>query len=303
MTEPWQRLPALSLKQLQYFVTLAKLCHFTDTANRLTISQPALSSALRQVETVLGGKLINRTASSVSLTELGLAILPHAERILSAAQLAFSDMQQIVAAGGDGTVRIGLIPSVNSLLFPQLAGQIADAFPRLRIEFHDQTNDVLVRRLQKGQIDFGIGALDNSVPAELHSFPLQQDPFVAVLHTDDTLAQSTHVSWRQLSRRDIAVFSTGSVQRLVAALAESRHLTLRISYQVDYIETLYGLVRSRLAVAILPKLYTTYLCEPKLKVLSLQQPVLVRTVALMRSKQPQPSLVEQCFQLLLRTLR
>lgn len=48
MTEPWQRLPALSLKQLQYFVTLAQLRHFTDTANRLAISQPALSSALRQ---------------------------------------------------------------------------------------------------------------------------------------------------------------------------------------------------------------------------------------------------------------
>ena len=56
MTEPWQRLPALSLKQLQYFVTLAELRHFTDTANRLAISQPALSSALRQIETVLGGK-------------------------------------------------------------------------------------------------------------------------------------------------------------------------------------------------------------------------------------------------------
>ncbi|PLM88318.1 LysR family transcriptional regulator, partial [Klebsiella variicola] len=48
MNEPWQRLPALSLKQLQYFVTLAQLRHFTDTASRLAISQPALSSALRQ---------------------------------------------------------------------------------------------------------------------------------------------------------------------------------------------------------------------------------------------------------------
>lgn len=80
MNEPWQRLPALSLKQLQYFVTLAQLRHFTDTANRLAISQPALSSALRQIESVIGGKLVNRTASAVTLTELGAAILPHAQR-------------------------------------------------------------------------------------------------------------------------------------------------------------------------------------------------------------------------------
>jgi DNA-binding CsgD family transcriptional regulator len=129
MTEPWQRLPALSLKQLQYFVTLAELRHFTDTANRLAISQPALSSALRQIETVLGGKLVNRTASSVTLTELGAAILPHARRVLSVAQLAFHDMEQIVAAGGDGTVRIGLVPSVSSLLFPLLPQVLAQTFP------------------------------------------------------------------------------------------------------------------------------------------------------------------------------
>lgn len=165
MKEPWQRLPALSLKQLQYFVTLAQLRHFTDTASRLAISQPALSSALRQIETVLGGKLVNRTASAVTLTELGAAILPHAQRILSVAQAAFFDMQQIVEAGGDGTVRIGLVPSVSSLLFPLLPQTLAQAFPRLRIEFHDQTNDALILALQCGEIDFGIGAIDSSLPA------------------------------------------------------------------------------------------------------------------------------------------
>ena len=171
MTEPWQRLPALSLRQLQYFVTLAQLRHFTDTASKLAISQPALSSALRQIETVLGGKLVNRTASAVTLTELGNAILPHAQRVLSVAQLAFDDMQHIVQAGGEGTVRIGLIPSVSSLLFPLLPRTLAQAFPRLRVEFHDQTNDALVAQLLKGQIDFGIGALDNSVPDQLNVFP------------------------------------------------------------------------------------------------------------------------------------
>lgn len=196
MTEPWQRLPALSLRQLQYFVTLAQLRHFTDTASKLAISQPALSSALRQIETVLGGKLVNRTASAVTLTELGHAILPHAQRVLSVAQLAFDDMQQIVQAGGDGTVRIGLVPSVSSLLFPLLPQTLAQAFPRLRVEFHDQTNDALVAQLLKGQIDFGIGALDNSVPEQLDVFPLQEDPFVAVLHCDDPLAASAHVPWK-----------------------------------------------------------------------------------------------------------
>ncbi|HCI6932193.1 TPA: LysR family transcriptional regulator [Klebsiella quasipneumoniae subsp. quasipneumoniae] len=287
MNEPWQRLPALSLKQLQYFVTLAQLRHFTDTASRLAISQPALSSALRQIETVLGGKLVNRTASAVTLTELGAAILPHAQRILSVAQAAFFDMQQIVEAGGDGTVRIGLVPSVSSLLFPLLPQTLAQAFPRLRIEFHDQTNDALIQALQRGEIDFGIGAIDSSLPAELLVYPLRDDPFVAVLHRDDPLAAQAHLPWKQL----------------VAALVESHRLTLTTRYQVDYIETLYGLVRSRLAVAILPELYTTHLQDPALKVAQLQQPALTRTVALMRGPQALPPLIEDCFSLLQAALR
>lgn len=303
MTEPWQRLPALSLRQLQYFVTLAQLRHFTDTASKLAISQPALSSALRQIETVLGGKLVNRTASAVTLTELGHAILPHAQRVLSVAQLAFDDMQQIVQAGSDGTVRIGLVPSVSSLLFPLLPQTLAQAFPRLRVEFHDQTNDALVAQLLKGQIDFGIGALDNSVPEQLDVFPLQEDPFVAVLHCDDPLAASAHVPWKQLVGRDIAVFSKGNIQRLVNALAESHRLSLQTRYQVDYIETLYGLVRSKLAVGILPQLYTTHLQDPQLKVVHLQQPALARTVALMRAPQALPPLIESCFTLMVDTLR
>lgn len=252
---------------------------------------------------MLGGKLVNRTASAVTLTELGAAILPHAQRILSVAQAAFFDMQQIVEAGGDGTVRIGLVPSVSSLLFPLLPQTLAQAFPRLRIEFHDQTNDALIQALLRGEIDFGIGAIDSSVPAELLVYPLREDPFVAVLHRDDPLAAQAHLPWKQLVGRDIAVFSKGNIQRLVAALVESHRLTLTTRYQVDYIETLYGLVRSRLAVAILPALYTTHLQDPALQVAQLQQPALTRTVALMRGPQALPPLIEACFSLLQGELR
>lgn len=304
MSEPWRRLPALSLKQIQYFVTLARLRHFTDTANRLAISQPALSSALRQIESVLGGKLVNRTASSVTLTEQGAAILPHAERLLNVAQTSFDDMQQIMQVGGDGRLRIGLVPSVSSLLFPALPQLLAAHFPRLRIEFHDQTNDSLLVQLENGQIDFGFGALDSSVPESLEIHPLQEDPFVVVMRRDDPLAESHHLPWRQLARRDIAIFSKGNSSRLVLALAESHRLNLTARYQVDFIETMYGLVRSQLAVAILPQLYTTHLRDEELTVVHLQQPLLSRTVALMRSAQKNHlPLIERCFQLIMQAFQ
>ncbi len=182
------------------------------------------------------------------------------------AQAAFPICKQIVEAGGDGTVRIGLVPSVSSLLFPLLPQTLAEAPSRLRIEFHDQTNDALIQALQRGEIDFGIGAIDSSLPAELLVYPLREDPFVAVLHRDDPLAAQAHLPWKQLVGRDIAVFSKGNIKRLVAALVESHRLTLTTRYQVDYIETpVWSGALSRLAVAILPALYTTHLQDPALR--------------------------------------
>ncbi|HEQ1857930.1 TPA: LysR family transcriptional regulator [Providencia alcalifaciens] len=304
MTEPWQRLPALTLKQLQYFVTLAHLRHFTETANRLAVSQPALSSAIRQIETVIGGKLINRTAASVTLTELGAAILPHAERILSVSHRGFSDIQKIIEEGGDGTLRIGLVPSVSSLLFPIIPEQLQQHFPKLNVEFYDQTNDALVNKLVNNEIDFGIGVLDSSVPAELTLYPLQDDPFVAVIHRDEFISDNAfHLPWKLLNNRDIAMFSKGNINRLVSATIESNRFNINPRYQVDYIETLYGLVRSKLAIGILPQLYTVHLRDPELKVLQLQQPALTRSISLMRNNQTLTPMMESVFQLLFRALR
>lgn len=73
-------------------------------------------------------------------------------------------------------MRIGLVPSVSRLLFPAVPQLLAANFPRLRVEFHDQTNDSLLLQLENGMIDFGIGALDSSVPESLEIYPLQEDP-------------------------------------------------------------------------------------------------------------------------------
>ncbi|MFS7245534.1 LysR family transcriptional regulator [Rahnella inusitata] len=301
MSEPWRRLPALSLKQIQYFVTLAQLRSFTETASRLAISQPALSSALRQIESVLGGKLLHRTAQNVRLTEQGEAVLPYAERLLNTAHSVFDDMKQIMQQGGDGTLRIGLVPSVSTLLFPAVPQLLSEYFPDMRVEFHDLTNDALLLELENGSVDFGIGATDSTVPESIAVYPLLEDPFVVVIRRDDALAEGRNIPWRQLAQRDIALFSKGNVSRLVTSMNETHRLNLQVNYRVDFQETLYGLVRSRLALAILPELYTATLNDNELTIIHLQQPTLSRTVAMMRKPVPLRSeKTEQCFQFLLK---
>ena len=280
MVDPWQRLPALSLKQIQYFVTLAQLRHFTETANQMAITQPALSSALRQIESLLGGKLFHRSAQAVTLTQLGEAILPHAKGLLNTAHAAFSDMQQIALKGGEGTLRIGLIPSASSLLFPDGIKAIAERFPHLRLAIQDYTNDALLQAVTEGAIDVGIGVKEPTLLEGVVCTPLLDDELVVVVLQGDPLAGESTIAWRALLNRDIALFGHGSIHRQVTGLAHSKLPTLTLKYRVDHLETLYGMVRTGLAVAILPRLYTTYLYDPAFRVVALQAPVVSRTLAL-----------------------
>lgn len=117
---------------------------------------------------------------------------------------------------------------------------------------------------------------------------------MAVLHRDDPLAAQAHLPWKQLVGRDIAVFSKGNIQRLVAALVESHRLTLTTRYRGLYRNPVWSGALA-LSVAILPALYTTHLQDPALRVAQLQQPVLARTVALMRGPQALPRLLKTVF--------
>lgn len=94
------------------------------------------------------------------------------------------------------------------------------------------------------------------------------------------------------------MFSQENISQLVLALVASHRLNLTVGYQVDFLATLHGLVDAQLTVAVLPWLYTTHLNDDeKLTVVHLQQPLLSRTVALMRStKQSHPPLIGNCFQ-------
>lgn len=282
MNEPWRRLPALSLKQIQYFVTLAQIRQFTETANHLAISQPALSSALRQIEALLGGKLVERAAGGVRLTELGRAILPHAERLLNTAHAAFADMQRVANTGEEGALRIAMIPSITPTAFPIISHWAQQLGPNIRLDINDRSNEALIASLLSHEIDCGIGAMDSSVPDTLETYPLVEDRLVVVLRRDDPLAAETELTWAQLSDRDIALFSRGDVNTRISALKQSQRVQLNLSYHVEFSETLYNLVRARFAVAILPRLYISSASNVDLEAVELTMPAITRTIALMR---------------------
>lgn len=294
MTEKVAPLPALSLRQMLYFVTLARNCSFTETAAQLSVTQPALSAAIRQMEKQFGGQLFDRSSHRVVLTDNGAAILPLAEHLLNTARSAFKDMASSFVAGNH-SVRIGLVPSSAARVLPALAA-VRQGWPALRPEIFDGA-DVL-GAIERGEVDFGVGVTPaNSAPFEVH--PLWEDNMVVLLPKGDPLAGKPNVAWRELAERDIALFHRGSISERVTATLGTVGLAHAPTYRIEHTEPLYGMVRAGLAVAILTTLYTETLNDPALVVRPLNEPRVARSIALLRSvRAPRSPSVARCFEAL-----
>jgi DNA-binding transcriptional LysR family regulator len=278
-------LPALSLRQVRYFVALSHCLSFTQAAQLLGVTQPALTAAIRQMETVMGGRLFDRSSQGLALTPAGTAALPLAEHLLNTARGSFDDMLRIFAEDRQ-TIRIGLIPSAAGRLFPVLASLRA-AHPALRLELRDLPNNVLLQAIQSGSVDLGVGVRDDLVPpTELVCQDLFRDEIMAVLRRDDPLARAAELSWAQLAGRELAVFMRGNVSDLLLRTASIGALPVRPKYRMEYTEPLYALVRSGLGIAVMPRLYTRDLHDPALAVVELKEPRVSRVIALISPRQP-----------------
>lgn len=272
-------LAAITLRQIQHFVVVAHARSFTQAARVLSLTQPALTASIRQIEFLLGGSLFVRSTHWLSLTPAGEAALPLAERLLNQARATFDDMIGLISEHIH-TVRISFIPSIANRLLPTLY-RLRQTQPMLRFTLTDSPNNVLIKAVQDGTADIGVGVYEpDQDDGTLCYEQLFEDEIVAVVHRDDAFACRKSVLWRDLVDRELAVFIRGSVSGALQRIANSEQLHLTVTYQMTHAEPIYALVRNGLAVGIFPSLNTMHLHDPAFVVLRLEKPYVSRTISL-----------------------
>lgn len=147
-----------SLKQLHYLVALAEQLNFTRAAESCFVTQSTLSSGLKELEKVLGAKLVERNKQTVLMTPIGLEVANRARTILAAAQ----DLVEIAAGAGapmTGLLRLGVIPTIAPFLLPLSLPLLRERYPALRMALREDLTANLLLRLEDGQLDFALIAL------------------------------------------------------------------------------------------------------------------------------------------------
>ncbi|CAG1001874.1 Hca operon transcriptional activator HcaR [Burkholderiales bacterium] len=164
---------AMELYQLRSFAAVAEAGHLTRAAERLHVSQPAVSAQIRSLEEELGAALFERTATGMTLTQAGARLLPLALRVIAAA----ADMKaQALSLKGEvaGHLRVGTLADPETLRLGDLLARAVERHPLLQIELHHEVTGAAFAKVRDGALDasFYYGPLHHPAVASLALRPL-----------------------------------------------------------------------------------------------------------------------------------
>ena len=199
------------LRLVRYFVAVAEERNITRAAERLHISQPALSAAVRQLEQLLGVELLDRSDRVLAVTPAGELLLAEGRGLLAEADRVFEAVRGRDAAVV-GRLRIGLTPTARYGLGPALLAACASAASGVMLYPQEDTTGALLRDVRSGRLDLAV--LFCAVDGE----PWIEEPAVAHLRSDHPLAARSSVALEELAGETF----------LVAESADSGGFTARV---------------------------------------------------------------------------
>lgn len=197
----------MELRQLKYFVALARELSFSKAAGKLYITQGTLSQQIRQLEEELGSELFERTSHSVALTEAGAELLPLAQKTLEDSQncqLRMNDLRK----GLSGTLNIGVTHSFAGLLTGTLRNFLKE-YKGVKLNIIYKTATELHDLLRAGELDL-IVAFKPAVAYEgITSVPIFQSELAAVMRADHPLSDRKTVTMSDISRQGLVLPGSG----------------------------------------------------------------------------------------------
>lgn len=196
----------MELRLLNYFVTLAEELHFGRAAQRLCISQPPLSVAIRQLEDELQARLFERNPKGVRLTEAGEHLLVKARQLLALSRQAAQETRD-VARGTTGHLRLGFVGSSLYRGLPQALELMQQTHPQVRVDMLEANSAEQLLGLQQLRLDM---ALVHSIqpPAGIASQLIVAEPFLACLPEGHRLAHARTVDLAALKDDRLILFSS-----------------------------------------------------------------------------------------------
>ena len=257
---------------LKAFVAVAETGSFSVAAERLFLTQPAVSKRIAALESELDARLFDRIGRTVTLTEGGVALLPRAQKLLMELE---DSIRAISSLSGEvrGTLRFATSHHIGLHRLPPNLKRFTQMYPQVRLDIRFMDSEAACVAVEHGELELGIVTLPPEPSIKLTTEVIWEDPLGIVVSRNHPLAEQADVTLDQLAQHVAVLPATNTYTRQIAELAFSRlGLTLEIALSTNYLETIKMLVSVGIGWSLLPNtMLDKHISKLSVEELSLQR--------------------------------
>jgi DNA-binding transcriptional LysR family regulator len=270
------------IRQLEYLTTLAREKHFARAAEACHVSQPALSSGIRNLEKELGIVIVQRGRRFVGLTAEGGRVLDWAQQTLA----SLAHMREEASSADDsmaGLLRLGAIPTTMPIV-AYLTAACRAKYPHIRFTISSLTADAIINQLDQFELDLGLTYLDDQVIDGFEQLPLFEERYVLLANRSAELAPM--LTWEQAARLPLCLLTPKMRNRQVIESAFRRvGVKPDVILETDSLFSLYAHVKEAGLFSVVPHSLLNFYDMRDLQVRPLL-PQLTRGICLIARNRP-----------------
>lgn len=273
----------MDIRNLEYFLEVARTKSFTKAAQNLFITQPTISRMIKNLEEELEVILFERLGKGVELTDAGRIILFQAQNIVTSVQSLSADLADVMQLK-KGELRIGLPPMIGANYFPHVIGKFNKLYPKIIVKLWEYGAKKVEDHVANGNLDIGVTLLP--VQEELFLwFPFVEDELKVVVHPTHHLASKSELSLLELAAEEFVLFNEDFLlhDRIINECVRAGFQP-RVLYESSQWDFIGEMAAANLGVALLPGTICRRLDKQRVCILDLNQPQIPWNLAMIWRK-------------------
>ncbi|TDL31766.1 LysR family transcriptional regulator [Jeotgalibacillus sp. S-D1] len=261
----------MDIRQLGYFIEVARHKSFTKASRALHVTQPTLSKMVKGLEQELDVVLIDRSARQITLTDAGEIVFIQAQKVINGLDdlsVSLYDLMNLKK----GKINIGLPPVISTLFFPTIIAEFQEAFPEVTVMLVEDGAKKVEQKVLDGEVDLGFVLL----PVNEDKFdviPFVQQEIKLLVHESHPLADREAVDLIELKDDPFLLLSKEfTLNSRTIEVCISEGFTPQVAYESSQWDFIVGMVGKNLGVTLLPKLICDRVMDAPVKMISLTNP-------------------------------
>jgi DNA-binding transcriptional LysR family regulator len=238
------------IAQLEALIAVVRTGSISSAAEELALSQPAVTGRIQGLERTLEAQLFVRTRAGSRLTDAGRALLPHAERAMTAIGAGRRAVADVLSGSG-GRLTIGAAPAVSTYVLPAVLHRFQSEHPLVQLSVRSGHSEEVLDMVLREEVE--IGLMRPIQHAEVTSTLLYEDQLVLVVHRGHPFGARGEIRMDQMATEHLILFDrTSSYHELTSSIFRQAGIDPRGYLEVDNIDAAKRMVEQRLGIALLP---------------------------------------------------